>query len=256
MLGIGRQDIKDDLPLHIRSLYRYALALTRNQDEAHDLVQDCCLTALDKQDLFRAGSNLRAWLFAIMHNRHVSGLRKKAARPRLVEASEALTAAHPSAQMARLEFRDLVSALDAIGEEFREVLVLVTVEGLSYREVSEVLDVPVGTVTSRLSRARRMLRDFMEHGTAAPPDPGGSVALSLHNGTRRNGLDRGDERSGARAGSRGNGIADGRVTEDGEHEDGDDSPGDDGAGSGETEGESGPDARALGARPGRLRVVT
>jgi RNA polymerase sigma-70 factor (ECF subfamily) len=153
--------LKEELPLHIRSLYRYALALTRNDDEAHDLVQDCCTVALDKQDMFKPGTNLRAWLFTIMHNRHVTRLRRRMQGVEHVPVSQAARVSQPSNQLSRLEFRDLVAAMEQLDDEFREVLVLVTVEGLSYKEVAEVLDMPVGTVTSRLSRARAQLRRLM-----------------------------------------------------------------------------------------------
>jgi RNA polymerase sigma-70 factor (ECF subfamily) len=157
-----RCSLKEELPLHIRSLYRYALALTRNDDDAHDLVQDCCTVALDKQDQFEPGTNLRAWLFTIMHNRHISRLRRQGGAGPHVSMDEAHRVQLPSSQIARLEFRDLIRALDRLDDEFREVLLLVTVEGLSYQEVSDILDMPVGTVTSRLSRARSMLRRMMD----------------------------------------------------------------------------------------------
>ena len=162
MRGKSKQGVKDELPRHIRSLYRYALALTRNGEDAHDLVQDCCTVALDKAHRFERGTNLRAWLFTIMHNRHVSHLRKQSRIGEHVAVNEAFERLiHPSDQIARLELRDLAAALDELDEEFREVLVLVSVEGLSYQEVSDVLGIPVGTVTSRLSRARSMLRQLM-----------------------------------------------------------------------------------------------
>jgi RNA polymerase sigma-70 factor (ECF subfamily) len=157
-----KKSLKEELPLHVRSLYRYALALTRDSEEAHDLVQDCCTAALDNERQFERGTNLRAWLFTIMHNRHVSRMRKRSRTAEHVPFSEVTGwLVHPSNQMARLEFRDLVAAVDELEDEFREVLILVSVEGLSYKEVSEVLGVPVGTVTSRLSRARSMLRRRM-----------------------------------------------------------------------------------------------
>jgi RNA polymerase sigma-70 factor (ECF subfamily) len=173
------ESLKEELPLHIRSLYRYALALTRNDDDAHDLVQDCCTTALDKQEKFEPGTNLRAWLFTIMHNRHVSRLRKLHNRVTHVPVDEAPPVPHPSNQISRLEFRDLVAALDKMDEDFREVLILVTVEGMSYQEVSRILDVPIGTVTSRLSRARSMLRRLMGHVTEGIGGAGFRPALRV-----------------------------------------------------------------------------
>jgi len=159
-----RKSVKEELPHHLRSLYRYALALTRDGESAHDLVQDCCTVALDNAHRFQPGTNLRAWLFTIMHNRHVSHLRKRnraAEHVSVNDASERLV--HPPDQMARLELRDLSAALDALDEEFREVLLLVSVEGMRYQEVADVIGIPVGTVTSRLSRARSALRQHMSH---------------------------------------------------------------------------------------------
>lgn len=166
----GRQwkGVKDELPHHIRGLYRYALALTRDSDDAHDLVQDCCTVALDNAHRFEAGTNLRAWLFTIMHNRHVSHLRKQGRVGEHVTVNDAFERlVHPSDQIARLELRDLAAALDELDEEFREVLILVSVEGLSYQEVSDVIGIPVGTVTSRLSRARSTLRRLMSRDNGA-----------------------------------------------------------------------------------------
>ena len=84
-----KQGLKDELPLHIRGLYRYALALTRDDQDAHDLVQDCCTQALDNEHRFERGTNLRAWLFTIMHNRHVSHVRKQSRIGMPVPFSEA-----------------------------------------------------------------------------------------------------------------------------------------------------------------------
>lgn len=146
------------------------MALTRDEDRAHDLVQDTCTAALDNARRFKPGTNLRAWLFTIMHNRHVSHIRRESrAGPHLPLADESARLAQPSTQVWRLEFRDLVAALDQLDEQFREVLILVTVEGLSYQDVADILDIPVGTVTSRLSRARSMLRSLLESGEERPP---------------------------------------------------------------------------------------
>ena len=170
MRKMHKPGLKEDLPRHIRSLYRYAIALTRCGDRAHDLVQDCCTTALDKEHQFERGTNLRAWLFTIMHNRHISQIRKQSRIGEHVPLNESMARLiHPSDQMTRLEVRDMVAALDQLDQEFREVLLLVTVEGLSYQEVADTLGIPVGTVTSRLSRARKTLRHLLGHNDGCRP---------------------------------------------------------------------------------------
>lgn len=175
-----RQSLKEELPLHMRRLYRYALVLTRDEEEAHDLVQDCCTAALDNEHQFERGTNLRAWLFTIMHNRHISRVRK---RNRTVEhlPFNDVTGRlfYQSNQMARLEFRDLVAAVGELEDEFREVLILVSVEGLSYREVADILGVPVGTVTSRLSRARSTLRRRMSRNHQRGTDKSSLMGLRV-----------------------------------------------------------------------------
>jgi len=146
---------------HIPRLRRYARALTGNASAADDLVQDALERALVKQALWREGSDLRAWLFTIMHNVFVNQVRSAAAR-RTVALDDA-AAELPSPQHAdRLEIRDLDAAMQTLPDEQRVVVLLVGLEQLTYDEAAIVLDVPIGTVMSRLSRGRERLRRLLQ----------------------------------------------------------------------------------------------
>jgi RNA polymerase sigma-70 factor (ECF subfamily) len=157
--------LEDQIP----RLRRYARALTRDSTRADDLVQSCLVRALAKQHLWEPGTDLRAWLFTILHNQHVND-RRSALRESVCisgEASMPIPAA-PNA-IASLELRDLERAMTILPEEQRQVILLVGLEGMRYEEVARILDVPVGTVRSRLSRGRRMLRRIMEVGLGTIP---------------------------------------------------------------------------------------
>jgi RNA polymerase sigma factor (sigma-70 family) len=142
----------------IPALRRYAYGLVRHQQRADDLVQDCLERALSVWWQHRADGELRAWLFAILHNRHLDLCRQSARRGRDVQIDVVDMPAHPADQLARLEARDALSALGMLSEEHRAVLLLIGVEELSYEEAGRVLGIPLGTVMSRLSRARQQLR--------------------------------------------------------------------------------------------------
>ncbi|MEA2756519.1 MAG: polymerase sigma-70 factor, subfamily [Aliidongia sp.] len=146
----------------IPRLRRYARALTRDPSAADDLVQDCLTRALAKVHLWQEGTDLRAWLFTILHNQHVNRVRRWMREGVCVRADEAapgLVAA--SNQFARIELRDLERALAKLPEEQRQVVLLVGLEGLRYEAVAEITGVPLGTVRSRLSRGREALRRLM-----------------------------------------------------------------------------------------------
>jgi RNA polymerase sigma-70 factor (ECF subfamily) len=142
---------------HIPRLRRYARALAGDPHAADDLVQDTLERAINKRHLWRPGSDLRAWLFAIMHNVFVNQLRSRQAHPEDVLDDDALPAVAP-ADAARLEIRDLQTALAMLPPEQREVVLLVGLEQLTYAEVSRALGIPIGTVMSRLFRGRERLR--------------------------------------------------------------------------------------------------
>jgi len=145
---------------HIPRLRRYARALTGDASAADDLVQDTLERALVKQNLWREGTDLRAWLFTVMHNVFVNQVRS-AAFSRTVQLDDAL-ADQPQEGSDRLEIRDLDAALQALPEDQRAVVLLVGLEQMSYDEAARVLEVPIGTVMSRLSRGRERLRRLMQ----------------------------------------------------------------------------------------------
>jgi RNA polymerase sigma-70 factor, ECF subfamily len=150
--------IEEEIP----RLRRYARALTRDFNAADDLVQDCLTRALGKVHLWQEGSDLRAWLFTILHNQFVNNVRRSVREGTAInaEASRVHLSSGP-AQGDKLALRDLQRAMAQLPEEQRTVIFLVGLEGMRYEEVAEVLGVPVGTVRSRLSRGREMLRQLM-----------------------------------------------------------------------------------------------
>ena len=149
----------------IPQLRRYAFALTRDHESADDLVQDTLERALSRWALRRRDGDLRAWLFTIERNLHLSAIRSRRRRPE--RALDPLDeTGGPATQDAGLAARDALEALDHLPEDHRSVVLLVGVEDLSYEETARVLDVPVGTVMSRLSRGRARLRALIETGRA------------------------------------------------------------------------------------------
>jgi RNA polymerase sigma-70 factor (ECF subfamily) len=150
--------IEEEIP----RLRRYSRALTRNEVSADDLVQDCLVRALSKQHLWQEGTDLRAWLFTILHNQYVNQVRRSVREGTSVEVSdmEPSLSRAPS-QGSGLDLRDLDRALAKLPEEQRTVILLVGLEGLRYEVVAEIIGVPVGTVRSRLSRGREALRHLM-----------------------------------------------------------------------------------------------
>ena len=143
----------------IPRLRRYARALVGDRARADDLVQDTLERALVKFHLWRRGSDLRAWLFTVMHNVHVNQVRASRDHAMLDDDGDEMAVA--PTQGAALEIRDLERALALIPSEQREVLLLIALEDMSYAEVANALGIPIGTVMSRLSRAREKLRGMM-----------------------------------------------------------------------------------------------
>jgi RNA polymerase sigma-70 factor (ECF subfamily) len=152
---------------HIPRLRRYARALAGDQHAADDLVQDTIERAINKRHLWRPDSDLRAWLFTIMHNVFVNQLRSRQAHPEEALDDDSLPAV-PSTQGQRLEIRDLETALAALPPDQREVVLLIGLEQLSYAGVAKVLDIPIGTVMSRLFRGRERLRALVSGAQPVP----------------------------------------------------------------------------------------
>lgn len=166
--------IRDDLVAELPRLRRYARVLLRNSASADDLVQDLLERALSRLHLFQPGTNLRAWLFTIMHNLHVNQAIRAAKGPKTGidnDVAESYQTAVAPAQAAGLTLRDMDRALETLPDQQRAVVLLVGVEGLTYAETAAVLDVPVGTVMSRLARGRERLRSYMND---EDPDPEGA----------------------------------------------------------------------------------
>jgi len=156
-------DFAQLLETEIPRLRRYARALTRDASRADDMVQSCLLRAVAKQHLWQPGTDLRAWLFTILHNQNVNYVRRSVREGvpvPLEDVAPALTA--PSNVEASLELRDLERAIARLPEEQRQVILLVGLEEMGYEEAAKILGIPVGTVRSRLSRGRDSLRALMD----------------------------------------------------------------------------------------------
>ena len=149
-----RQSVEAAVP----ALRRYARALTRDSEIADDLVQDTLVRALRSEHLFHGG-DVRAWLYTILTNLNRNRLRSLARRPTItaIEDNDAPDMAGPEAGG-----RDIERAVASLVEDQRTALLLVVLEGLSYREVAEVQGVPIGTVMSRLARARMQIKEFLD----------------------------------------------------------------------------------------------
>ena len=158
-------DFARQLEVEIPRLRRYARALTREVSRADDLVQSCLTRAVAKQHLWQPGTDLRAWLFTILHNQHVNDVRRSVREGVNVAVEEmAPVLTIQSNALDVLQLRDLEAAIAKLPQEQRQVILLVGLEGMRYEEVALILGVPVGTVRSRLSRGRDQLRRLMDMG--------------------------------------------------------------------------------------------
>jgi RNA polymerase sigma-70 factor (ECF subfamily) len=155
-----RKAILDEIP----GLRRYARALLRDRDASDDLVQDCLERALSHLDNWRTGESPRRWLFTIMHNIFLDQFRRDKRRGERMavglDAGEAL--AVPAVQSGAVESLEILEALQAISPERRAAILIVAIEGFSYAEASAILDVPAGTLMSRIARGREELRLLLE----------------------------------------------------------------------------------------------
>ena len=150
----------------IPSLRRYARALMKDRAAADDLVQDCLERAISRWHQRRADGNARTWIFTILHNLAINRFRQAVVRGKHLPLDDADDSAlgQPASQEDQLKYSEVLDKVSQLPEEQRGVLLLVAVEDLSYAEAARVLDIPIGTVMSRLSRARERLLTLMEGG--------------------------------------------------------------------------------------------
>lgn len=191
---------------HIPNLRRYARVLVRDTVHAEDLVQDCLERAISREHLWREGTNLRAWLFTILHNLYINQYLRHGSVSTMVPLLDEHThLSCPARQYHSVTLKDLARAFDHLPEQEQQVVLMVGLDGMQYEDAAAALGVPMGTVKSRLSRARRRLRrlmdgdkamdDFMaeqddEAGTAASAPrhhDGTPHRLTAHRALRRDG---------------------------------------------------------------------
>ena len=152
---------------HLDGLYSYAMVLTRNHAEAEDLVQETYVRAIQAMGRLRTGSNVKSWLFTILRNIWFNQLRKRRNGPQMVDVEDgAANIAEPSSDsydlyVSKMEAEQVRAAIQELPVESREIILLREYEDLSYQEIASVLDCPVGTVMSRLGRARAKLRALL-----------------------------------------------------------------------------------------------
>jgi RNA polymerase sigma-70 factor (ECF subfamily) len=181
----------DDVIAQLAPLRRYALTLTRDETLADDLVHDALVRAYERRATFRSGANLRTWLLAILHNTFVDRWRQREAEwRREAEASRLVETIAPADQESRVRFQQIAQAFQALPDEQRAVLHLVAIDGLPYNEAARALGIPVGTLMSRLGRARAALRAFEENGARSatpalpvPPERPARLNLRVVGGT-------------------------------------------------------------------------
>lgn len=151
---------------HIDSLYRSALYMSKNESDAQDLVQDTYLKAYRFFDKFKQGTNCRAWLFKILRNTFINAVNRDRTPQKIIELSEikdhemeSLSDASPEDLVfGELFDDDIVAVMDRLPDEFRTAVMLADVEGLSYKEIADVMNCPMGTVMSRIHRSRKLLK--------------------------------------------------------------------------------------------------
>ncbi len=166
-------NFENEATSHMEALYRFALSLTSDPTSASDLVQETYLKAFRFRSSFQSGTNMKAWLFQILKNSFINTYRRKKRSPVTASyenvadfyglvKSDGINLDTLSKQLFEHAFDDEITrALDSLSEDFRMVLVLSDIEDFTYEEISEVLEVPIGTVRSRLHRARRSLRSIL-----------------------------------------------------------------------------------------------
>ncbi|HXB55859.1 MAG TPA: sigma-70 family RNA polymerase sigma factor [Vicinamibacteria bacterium] len=146
---------------HLKVLYRTAYRMTRNAHDAEDLVQETYLRAYRSFDRYTPGTNIRAWLYTILHRVRTDAVRRLARRPEAVELLEDTLAAPPAQDDLGSEREDVAPALARLPESFRVAVLLRDIDEFSYEEIAQILEVPIGTVMSRIHRGRALLRQAL-----------------------------------------------------------------------------------------------
>lgn len=176
MATAGRDELKAGLALHLERLWRYGLVLSGNRDTAEDLVQSTCVRALERADQFAPGSRLDAWLFSILHSIWLNEVRSRRIRQGkgFVDPEAALLFDGRQQVEANIMAAQVLRDVQALPEAQRETVLLVYVEGFTYREAADLLSIPIGTVMSRLATARATLSKSNSDGAAGSPEPRGA----------------------------------------------------------------------------------
>lgn|SRR5262249_28446475 len=179
LFGSGKgKNLKVDITVYLDGLYSYAMALSRNAAEAEDLVQETCLRAIRATARLRPESNVKSWLFTILRHIWLNELRHRRTAPRTLEFDPEQTVSNSTREapkdphaiyVTRLEREQVRAAIQQLPEEFREIILLREFEELPYQDIAAILNCPVGTVMSRLARARARLRDLLPAASAALP---------------------------------------------------------------------------------------
>lgn len=165
-----QEDFEDEIIPQLDAMYNFALRLTSDPSDAEDLVQDTIVKAFRFFNSYEKGTNAKAWLFRILKNSYINNYRKKSKQPNQVDYDEVATF-YETIRAERTDtsdledkmFRDLIdddisNALDELPEDFRTVVLLCDIEGFTYEEIANMLDVPIGTIRSRLHRGRNLLK--------------------------------------------------------------------------------------------------
>ncbi len=173
---------RENLMGHIPSLRVFALSLTRSKDNADDLVQDTLLKAWSHSASFSEGTNMKAWLFTILRNTYFSLYRKRAREVQDTDGMYSERIAVAPTQNGILDLADFRIALAKLPENQREVLILVGATGLSYEEAAEVCDIPIGTVKSRVNRARLKLAELLSVHSLDDIGPDRNSGAIINNG--------------------------------------------------------------------------
>lgn len=159
-MSFAQQELIKEMP----SLKRFAMKLRGNEQDADDLVQSTVLRALEKKHLFQEDTNLFRWTSKIMYNLFVTDYRRQTRFESKYDCEELIKNESVEAEQgSKAELRFVNESIETLSEEHRDILIMVCIKGMQYAEVAEELDIPIGTVRSRLSRAREQLRHAMEY---------------------------------------------------------------------------------------------